>query len=560
MRRVLTLFCALFFMPNIASALDGPIARFGWVTSRGEDPVERAFPVQAGQFRNPILPGFRPDPSITRVGNDYYLVTSTFAWFPGIPVYHSKDLVNWRQIGNAIDRPSQLDFSGLGVIQGVFAPTITHHAGVYYILNTCVGCGENFLLTANDPAGPWSDPIWLPFEGIDPSLFVDEDGRAWILNNGVPIGGSRYQGHRAIWIQEFDLKARQLIGPRSVLVDGGVDPKTKPIWIEGPHLYKVDGWYYLVPAEGGTAEDHAQTVYRARHITGPFTPGPVNPILTQRDLPAGRPWPVEATGHADLVQRPEGDWWAVFLGTRPYDGQLTNLGRETFLLPVSWQNGWPLVLPQGVPVPHVLPAPSGAQQTPLPEAWRETFDSAALGPEWIMLRTPRAERWWSLTDEAGTLRMAARADAPGGTGQPSFVGRRLTRHHETIETEVQFSPERAGDHAGLLALVDENHFLALVLERQADGRDAVVLRQRRAADQDSVGVVIAQSPAPAGQTLRLQLSFRGARLDAAYATGETGAWRSLARDVDASILATVNAGLFTGTVVGPYAGRDAEKP
>lgn len=177
-----------------------------------------------------------------------------------------------------------------------------------------------------------------------------------------------------------------------------------------------------------------------------------------------------------------------------------------------------------------------------------------------MLRTPRGPRWWSLTDEAGSLSIAARAVAPGGSGQPSFIGRRLTRHHEAIETEVTFAPERAGDRAGLLALVDENHFLALVVERQANGGDAVVLRRRGTADEDRSGVAIASAPVPSGQPLRLRLSFRGAVLDAAYAAGETGEWRSLMRDVDARILATVNAGLFTGTVVGPFAGRDAGAP
>ena len=165
--------------------------------------------------------------------SDFYLVNSTFGWFPGIPVYHSRDLVHWQQVGNAIDRPGMLDFHGLGVERGVFAPAITWHDGTFYILNTCVDCRGNFLITAKDPAGPWSNPVWLDFEGIDCSLFVDDDGSAWVVNNGEPPEAPRYSGHRAIWIQAFDLNTLKLFGPRKVLVDGGVHPQDKPVWARG---------------------------------------------------------------------------------------------------------------------------------------------------------------------------------------------------------------------------------------------------------------------------------------------------------------------------------------
>jgi alpha-N-arabinofuranosidase len=212
-----------------------PTASFDWFHYDGADPVDLALRPGAGQYRNPILKGFYPDPSITRAGDDYYLVTSTFSYFPGIPVFHSRDLVNWTQIGNAIDRPDQLDFKKLGLSRGVFAPAIEEHQGTFYILNTCVDCGGNFLVTATNPAGPWSDPVWLPEieGGIDPSLFFDEDGKAWILNNGPPVGTPLYEGHRAIWIQQFDPAAKKMVGPRIMLVNGGVDISKKPIWVEG---------------------------------------------------------------------------------------------------------------------------------------------------------------------------------------------------------------------------------------------------------------------------------------------------------------------------------------
>ena len=309
-------------------------ARFGWFDYRGTDGA----PVAANQYRNPVLAGYYPDPSVLRVGEDYYLVNSTFAWFPGIPVWHSRDMVNWRQIGNAIDRPDQLDFTGITLSSGVFAPAISHHAGRFYIVNTCVRCKDNFVITAADPAGPWSDPVWLPgVEGIDPSLFFDDDGRAWLVNNRTPAGGSTYDGHRAIWLEQFDPVTLRMMGNPQMIVDGGVDLSTRPIWIEGPHIVKKDGAYYLSAAEGGTSVNHSQVVFRADRIEGPYRPAPagVNPILTQRDLPADRPNPVSAAGHADLVDLPDGRWAAMFLATRPYAKDYYNIGRETWLLPVT---------------------------------------------------------------------------------------------------------------------------------------------------------------------------------------------------------------------------------
>jgi len=303
---------------TLVSAAPAPEkARFDWVEYRGTDGPA----APAGQYRNPILAGFYSDPSILRVGSDYYLVTSTFSWFPGIPVFHSRDLIHWTQIGNAIDRPGQLDFGSLAMSRGVFAPAINYHAGRFYIVNTCVDCGGNFVITATNPAGPWSDPVWLKtVEGIDPSMFFDDDGRAWIVNNRAPEGTPRYSGHRAIWIEQFDPVGLKMLGNAKMVVDGGIDPAAKPVWIEGPHVYKVDGKYYLMAAEGGTSVNHSEVILRADKVDGPYRPAPpsINPILTQRDMPAGRPAPISATGHADLVQLPDGRWWSVFLGTRPY--------------------------------------------------------------------------------------------------------------------------------------------------------------------------------------------------------------------------------------------------
>jgi alpha-N-arabinofuranosidase len=338
MRTIIASLCApaCVLRTTMVHAGQAPVASFDWFEYTGRDAVF-ARPVPSGGYRNPVLAGFYPDPSVTRAGNRFYLVNSTFTYFPGIPVFESTDLVHWRHIGNVIDRPSQLRFDGLGVSRGVFAPSIAYHAGFFYVLNTAVDSGGNYLSIARDPAGPWSDPIWLPqLDGIDPSLFFDDDGRTYVLNNGPPAGQPRYAGHRAIWIQEFDLAERRLVGPRKVLIDGGVDPSRNPVWIEGPHLYRHAGWYYLMCAEGGTSTQHSEVILRARSPWGPFRPYPVNPILTQRDLPAGRIEPVTNAGHADLVEAPDGTWWAIFLASRPYEEVHYNTGRELLLMGFGW--------------------------------------------------------------------------------------------------------------------------------------------------------------------------------------------------------------------------------
>ena len=547
--------------PVAAQSGAPPVATFDYVAYSGTPDAE-SLAVGPGDFANPTLPGFQPDPSIVRVGDDFYLVNSTFSWFPGLPVYHSRDLVHWRQIGNAIDRPGQLVIGKVGVTRGLFAPAISHHGGLFYIVNTCIDCGGNFIITADDPAGPWSDPHWLDFGGIDPSLFVDEDGRAWIAYNDAPPGPTEYDGHRALWLQQIDLAAMKMAPTRTLLVDKGVHPADKPVWAEGPHIYKVGGHYYLTAAEGGTADQHSQTIYRADTITGPYRPGPNNPILTQRNLPEGRAWPVQATGHADFVQIADGSWWAVFLATRPYAGQQTNLGRETFLLPVTWKDGWPEILPPGVAVPPTakrpdLPAFAGDTL----DRWRDDFDESGLALDWMMLRTPNGPAWWSLSGSKGALQLSARPVDAGSLGQPSFVGKRLRHHDAVIEARVAFAPTATGDRAGLLALTDENHFLFFGRERLASG-DAIVLRRRASADEPSDGVVAESLPLSdkGSMTIDLRFHIQRGKADLLWRPAGAEAWRPFAADVDASILATVDAGLFTGAVIGPHAARAETAP
>jgi len=551
--RIRAMIAALLALPLLVAAAPAPVAYFDWFDYRGEDPVDRTMKAKPDEYRNPILQGFYPDPSVLRVGGDYYLVNSSFSYFPGLPIFHSRDLVSWTQIGNAIDRPGQFDFKQIGLSRGIFAPDISYHAGLFYLAGTCVDCGGNFVMTAKSAAGPWSDPHWNPIDGIDPSLFFDDDGQAWILNNGPPVGKPAYDGHRAIWIQRFDTKTMKPFGERSVIADRGVHPADKPIWIEGPHLFRKDGLYYLIAAEGGTAENHSEVVFRSHSVTGPYEPGPVNPILTQRTLDPARPMPITSTGHADFVRTQKGDWWAVFLGTRPYAGDFYNIGRETFLMPVRWQSGWPEVTAPGATIPYVHARPALPRQpaaaVPNNAAFhvRDEFAGKTLAPYWVQIRA--ADTGWRGLS-GGALTLAARPMAIGGAGQAAYLGRRVQHSWATAETLVRFAPKHEGDRAGIAVVQDTAYFYALSLARTAAGT-AIMVEKRDGPKEPADGVAVASVPY-AGGTVRMRIVLRGAVCDFLYA-GADGAWHVVAKGLDATMLSTKHAGGFIGATVGPFA-------
>ena len=543
----------------LALAAHAGDATFGDVRYQGDDGGP---PVGAGEYRNPVVAGFYPDPSAIRVGDDFYLVNSSFGYFPGLPVFHSTDLVSWTQIGNAIDRPTQMDYGDKDELtRGLFAASLTYHDGTFYIANTCFYCdGGNFVITAKNPAGPWSDPIWLGMSGIDPTLFFDTDGSAWIVHNDVPDGPLRYDGHRAIWLQRFDFATRKPVGKGIVLVDGGANPAANPEHVEGPHLFRHDGWYYLTAAEGGTGEKHAQMVWRSRALTGPYAPYPGNPVLTQRDLDPARARPITSTGHAQFIELKDGSWWAVFLGTRPYRGNQYNLGRETFLLPVSWHDGWPVILPHGQAVPEVLARPSLPRNAqPLPSSgpmhWTERFDGPRLPLSWVTFHPPKTA--WYATGASGlrltpsTMPLGAFGTMPG---QPAYVGHRLQHHKATLETTLTAFDPQPGELAGLALVQNEYGHYVLGVERDKDGL-AVSLYRRSGHDGPLEGERLARVPLPAGAmpvTLRLRLD--GPRLDADYAPA-SGTWHTVASNQDASVLSADVAGGFIGNTFGPYALR-----
>lgn len=542
---------------SVAARTAPATARFDWFEYTGHDSVYDTHKPGANDYVNPILAGFYPDPSITRAGDDFYLVNSTFAYFPGIPVFHSRDLVNWTQVGNVIDRPSQLRFDSLGVSRGVFAPAISYHDGTFYVINTCVDCRGNFLMTATNPAGPWSDPIWLGFDGIDPSMFFDDDGKAYVVNNGPPVGTPLYSGHRAIWIQEFDTKAKRLVGERTLIVDGGVDINTKPSWIEGPHVLKRDGKYYLIAAEGGTGDYHSEVVFGANNVRGPYTPWSGNPILTQRHLDRNRTDPITSTGHADFVTTAAGETWAIFLATRPYANDTYNTGRETFLMKVNWRDGWPVITSGQDGVPYVAPKPKLPAQ-PAPKipthgnfTVRDDFASKTLAPYWLQLRTPR-DTVVDLSTTPGWLSLAARPVSLSSRGQPSFVGRRQQHLNATATTAMRFTPERGGDRAGLVAFQSENNWYWLAVGR-ADGKPVVQVIERAWRTPNRPDSVLATAPLPnANGTVYLRIVARRGAYDFLYGTSPDR-WTTLLKDADGTVLSTKAAGGFVGTLFALHA-------
>ncbi|UII19591.1 glycoside hydrolase family 43 protein [Fulvivirga ligni] len=417
---LLLYFSLILLITSCSSRLDGngskgpenrqkSIAYFDSFNYIGNDDFYNDNPLPGNDyFYNPILPGWYSDPSVCANGDDYFLVTSTFSYFPGVPIFHSKDLVNWKQIGHVLNRPSQLPLDGQRTSQGIFAPAISYNPNnqTYYMITTNIAKG-NFFVKTKDPFGEWSEPIWLPeVKGIDPSFFFDDDGKAYIVNNDEPEEGSTYDGHRAIRVQQFDVEAEKTFGLRKVLINGGVDISEKPVWIEGPHLYKIKGQYFLMCAEGGTSVNHREVIFKGDSPMGTFTPWDQNPILTQKHLNPSRNKPITCAGHADLVQKPNGEWWSVFLGCRPINNEFENLGRETFLMPVKWSDdGYPYITRDNEEVPRVVQM-NGLQRAEKPVFGNfnrlESFDNQELNQEWFTMRG-RALDYYSLTDNPGYL-------------------------------------------------------------------------------------------------------------------------------------------------------------
>lgn len=416
-------------------------------------------PKQPETFQNPVIPGFYPDPSICRAGDDYYIVNSTFEYFPGVPVMHSKDLVHWQLIGYCLTRKSQLPLDKMRSSGGIYAPTIRYHNGTFYMITTNVDAGGNFYVTAKNPAGPWSEPVWLDKSGMDPSLFFDDDGKVYYTRH-------EGQGDGYIAQRMLNLEKGEFEGPLKKIWGGAGG-----VWVEGPHLYKINGKYFLMVSEGGTSYDHRVTVARSDSPWGPFESDPNNPILTHRDLPNH---PIQVTGHADITETPDG-WWLVCLGVRPQGGRFHHIGRETFLAPVAFnKDGWPVVNGNR-PIEFTMPAPKLPQHTWSKELARDNFDSKTLALKWNYLRNP-VESDYSLTERPGYLRLYGSDVNMSDQNSPTFVGQRQTDFNCVASTQLKFDPNSENEEAGLVARQDDRHHYEIAVTLK-DGKRQVLLRK-----------------------------------------------------------------------------------
>jgi xylan 1,4-beta-xylosidase len=478
-------------------------------------------------YRNPVIPGFYPDPSVCRFGSDFFLATSSFTFAPGVPIFRSSNLVDWTQIGHVLDRPSQLDLSATSDWSslGIYAPTIRHHDGRFFMITTNVTFkgAQTFFVTSDDPAGPWSDPIVVPVPGIDPDLAWDSDGNCWVHFSGLGgIARARIDAATGSFLEE----------PHLTWSGTGLQ------YPESPHLYERNGIWYLLIAEGGTHSGHCVSVARGPSPVGPWEACPANPILTHRSTDS----PIQNTGHADLVEFTDGSWWMVLLGVRPrgIGPGFHTLGRETFLVPLQWEDDWPV---PDDPALEMATAPAPGDPRPTPG--RREFD-ADLGYEWVGVRRTPIEIS-SLAERPGWLVLhggAATLDAP----EPAFVGRRQQHHHCRVAAHVDVM---AAAEAGLSVFLDTAAHYDVAVQG-----DRIVARARVGGLHGVLGSA-ARPRGPVVLTIETGPDIHGPDAVSLGFTDEAGAVHTLAT-LDGRYLSSEVTGGFLGRLVGMYAvGGDA---
>lgn len=528
-------------------------------------------------YLNPILSGCAPDPAITRKGDDYYLANSSFSYFPGVPIWHSRDLVNWDFVGYALDRPSQLHLDdGVRLSAGVYAPDIKYNPynDTFYLIVTAIGSGGNIVVKTKDPRKGWSEAIQVDVPGIDPGFLFEPGGKAYIVNNQDPDGPAEYDGHRAIGFREYDLSTDKIVeGSAIQLIEKGVHPEDKPIWCEGPHLYHIGGSYYLMTAEGGTGDWHSEVVYHSDSLRGPYTPCKTNPILTQRTLPKDRVNPITAAGHADLFQTPTGEWWAIFLGILPYEyGQHTycNTGRSTFMLPARWEvtgkdaNGkllyQPMILEETKTIPYVVEKnnleANGERKNNTGNVIIKDFAPATgkkavtnsdekIDPMWIQVRTPK-EKWYKRMSNG--VELSNRPISIYEQKNPSYLCRWIKNFNFTSTVAVDFTPKSNNDLSGFAIYQDEKNNYVIGKTMNENGKQVITLQK---SDKGKV-MTLASVKAKKNKKVYMRIDSKGADINFFYSyDGKT--WQQLSGTQDARILSTEYAGGFTGATIGLYA-------
>lgn len=549
-------------------------AYFKSFTYSGNDAVFDPGRLNEGEIFNPVLQGAYSDASICCKGGDYYMALANYTFYPGIPILHSKDLVNWEQISYALSTEQQLLNTSLRADQGIYPSTIRYDAKTdrFYITGTLVGGGGHFIVWANDPKGPWSNPEWLyGMGGVHSALFFDDNGKCYITNQGNPDYDPPYTDHKVIWLQEIDINTFKLKGERKIILAGGDQIEKKPTWLESPHIFKRGNYYILLASEGGgLGNGYSTCVYRSENVWGPYEHYSQNPILTQRRLSPGREDAVTNTGRVDMVQNAQGDWWAVFQGVRPYSP--TNdyfVGRETYMLPVKWDGDWPYIIRNGDGIMPKLKAPYGTKYETdsvvyakyIPHGnftYVENFESDTLPMQWAYLRTPvgvpfvpNGEHGLVLPLEINNIRSQRHA---------GFLGLRVMHNNFAVETELHFLPQSQSEFSGIalylndkcnyelgVSATDDNSFVvrAQKTEKVEDNLSRTDIRVKRL-DDSFLGKIY----------LRIERCDDGFAFQ--YKLQESDKYTDLERKVPVDYFSLNRQGGFMGLVVGPYASQEED--
>ncbi|HSH18891.1 MAG TPA: glycoside hydrolase family 43 protein [Draconibacterium sp.] len=532
---------------------------------QGDGQVYKDNPLKSDEFYNPILQGCYPDPAITKKGDDYFLVCSSFAMFPGVPIFHSKDLVNWTSLGGVLDNASNFDTHDCGISGGVYAPGITynpHNDTFYMIVTAFTGGLGNIIVKTKDPFKGWGEPKKLKFNGIDPAIFFDEDGKAYVVHNDAPDQGKElYNGHRVIKIWEYDVDKDQVVaGSDKIIVDGGVDLSKKPIWIEAPHIYKKNGRYYLMCAEGGTGGWHSEVIFVSDNPKGPYIPAPNNPILTQRYLPKDRKNKVDWAGHADLVLGPDNEkYYGVFLAVRPNEENRVNTGRETFILPVDWSGEFPVFENGLIPIEPKLKMPKGVTENRTGQdgffpngnfTYNEDFSSEKLDYRWIGLRGPRED--FILPTKNGLQIKPFDANIKEVKPTSTLFYRQM-HNSFTYAVTMDYNPESEKDLAGIVALQSESSNYVFGITKK--GNDYYLLLERNSRkfrSRETESKIVASAKIDINKPVRLRVKALGDNYEFGYSTNGTD-FEIVGGTVSGDILSTDVAGGFTGCLLGLYA-------
>lgn len=552
---ILTIFSYIGVNAQNRNNSNNPV--FTGYSYQGDDEVYKSYPLNENEFYTPILQGCYPDPSIVRKGDDYFMVTSSFVMFPGVPIFHSKDLVNWKQIGHVLDRKSQLKVHSAGISEGIYAPAIRYNEynDTFYMITTQFAEGiDNMVVKTKDPFKGWSEVIELDFGGIDPSLFFDDDGKAYVIHNDAPNRGEAlYEGHRVIKIWDYDLEKDQVVpGTDKIIVDGGVDITQEPIWIEAPHIYKRDGKYYLMCAEGGTSDWHSEVIFISDNPRGPYKPADNNPILSQRYLDNDRENRVEWVGHADMVLGPDGKHYGVFLGIRPNEKDMVNTGRETFILPVDWSGDFPVFQNGLIPMEPKLTMPEGVVNRTGKDGFFENgnftftdnFTTAELDYRWIGVRGPR-EDFISVGKEGLQIKPFAtdiKAKRPIST-----LFQRQQHKNFTSTVKMSYVPSSENDLAGVVCYQSESFNYVFGITKKDNEFYLLLERTERGRSQ-----ILESTKIDITKPIELQVSAEGDNYMFNYSTDGVN-FTNLGGTVSGDILSTNVAGGFTGNLVGLYA-------